>query len=171
VVESNKKRDELTAENDRLKAVGGQLNEAVTAMEAQVRTLVKRMPEPVANKLAPLLQRIPADPKNTRVSVAERFQNVLGILGEANKANSEITVSYEIRKLADGSSSEVQVIYLGLAQAYFISPRGEAGIGRPGEDGWVWQPAPKSADAILRALEIIQGKQSPEFVPLPITIK
>jgi hypothetical protein len=64
VTESNKKRDELTAENDRLKAVGQELNEAVTSMEAQVRKLVKRMPEPVANKLAPLVQRIPADPGN-----------------------------------------------------------------------------------------------------------
>ena len=99
-----------------------------------------------------------------------RSQNILGILNELNKANSEITVSYEVRKMADGTTSEVQVIYLGLAQAYYLSPRGEAGVGRPGDDGWQWTPAPQAADAILRALEIVQGKQSPEFVPLPLTI-
>ena len=171
VEESNKKRDELVAENDALKASGTQLGEAVTLMEGQLRKLMKQMPEPVATKLTPLIQRIPADPSNTRVTVAERFQNVLAVLSELNKANSELAISYEIRKFADGSSGEVQVIYIGLAQAYYISPRGDAGIGRPGEDGWTWTPAPEAASAILSTLEIIQGKESPAFVPLPITIK
>jgi hypothetical protein len=172
VVESNKKRDELTAENDQLKAVTTQLSDAVTTMEGQVRKLAKLMPEPVNTKPLPLLQRMPADPANTRVSTAERFQNVLGILNELNKANSEISVSYEIRTLDDGSSSEVQVFYVGLAQAYYISPRGLAGIGRPTEDGWKWESASAATSAqITQALEIIQGKQTPSFVPLPITIK
>jgi hypothetical protein len=172
VVESNKKRDELVAENDELKAVTAQLSDAVTTMEGQVRQLAKLMPEPVNAKLLPLMQRMPADPTNTRVSTAERFQNVLGILNELNKANSEISVSYEIRTLADGSSSEVQVFYVGLAQAYYISPRGLAGIGRPTEDGWKWESASAATSSqITQALEIIQGKQTPSFVPLPITIK
>jgi len=171
VEESNKKRDELVAENDALKASGAQLGEAVTLMEGQLRKLMKQMPEPVSTKLAPLMQRMPTDPSNTRVTVAERFQNVLAVLSELNKANSELAISYEIRKFADGSSGEVQVIYIGLAQAYYISPRGDAGIGRPGEDGWTWTPAPEAASAILSTLEIIQGKESPAFVPLPITIK
>ena len=172
VAESNKKRDELVADLDQLKAVTAQLSDAVTTMEGQVRKLAKLMPEPVSTKLLPLMQRIPADPTNTRVSTAERFQNVLGILNELNKANSEISVSYEIRTLADGSSSEVQVFYVGLAQAYYISPRGLAGIGHPTEDGWKWESASAAtSNQIMQALEIIQGKQTPSFVPLPISIK
>jgi FtsZ-binding cell division protein ZapB len=171
VAESDQKKERLVAENEQLKATAAQLATAVSVMEGQVRGLAKRMPQPVAERLAPLLQRIPTEASTTRVTVAERFQNVLGILNEVNKANSEITVAYEIRKLADGSSSEVQVIYVGLAQAYFLSPRGEAGIGRPTEDGWKWEPAPEAASAILTALEVIQGKASPMFVPLPITIQ
>ena len=171
VVESQKKRDDLTAQNTQLKEVGAQLATTVTQMEAQVQKLAKLAPEGVATKLLPLLQRIPADANTTRVSVAERFQNVLGILNELNKANSEITIAYEIRQLADGSSSEVQVIYVGLAQAYYLSPRGEAGIGKPTENGWVWRPASDQAGAIFTALEIIQGKHPPEFVGLPISIQ
>jgi len=172
VAESNKKRDELVADLDQLKAVTTQLSDAVTTMEGQVRQLAKLMPEPVNAKLLPLMQRMPADPTNTRVSTAERFQNVLGILNELNKANSEISVSYEIRTLADGSSSEVQVFYVGLAQAYYISPRGLAGIGHPTEDGWKWESASAAtSNQIMQALEIIQGKQTPSFVPLPISIK
>lgn len=171
VSESNRKRDELVAENDQLKALAGQLDSSARSMEAQVRALARSMPEGVLTKLQPLLDRIPAEGATVRVSTAERFQNVLGILNEMNRANSEISVAYEIRKLADGSSSEVQVIYVGLAQAYYVSPSGEAGIGTPGPEGWTWKPLPNAAGDILFALEIIQGKHSPAFVPLPVTIQ
>ena len=171
VSESDQKKERLTAENEQLKATAAQLATAVSVMEGQVRGLAKRMPQPVAERLAPLLQRIPNEASTTRVTVAERFQNVLGILNEMNRANSEISLSYEVRTLADGSSSEVQVIYVGLAQAYYISPRGEAGIGRPGEDGWDWKPAPEIAGQLLVALEVMQGKHPPAFVPLPVEIK
>jgi len=171
VQESNRKRDELTKQNAQLKETGAQLAASITQMEARVRKLAKVAPEGVAKRLEPLLQRIPADPSATRVSVAERFQNVLGILNELNKANSEITIAYEIRQLADGTSSEVQVIYVGLAQAYYLSPRGEAGIGRPTDEGWTWKPAGDQADEIYTALEIIQGKHPPAFVALPVSIQ
>ena len=51
------------------------------------------------------------------------------------------------------------------------SPKGEAGIGRPTEDGWKWEPAPGAANQILLALEVIEGKHVPTFVPLPIKIR
>lgn len=171
VKESNRKRDELVAQNAQLKATSAQLVAAVTALEEKVRRLAKIAPEGVAKKLEPLLQRVPTDAATTRVSVAERFQNVLGILNELNKANSEISIAYEIRKLADGSSSEVQVVYVGLAQAYYLSPRGEAGIGRPTEEGWAWTPANGEAGSVFKALEIIQGKEPPAFVALPVKIQ
>jgi hypothetical protein len=147
------------------------LSEAVTGMEGEVRALFKSLPEPVQEKLQLLYRRIPEDPANTRVSAAERFQNVLGILSELNKANNEIAVSYEVRTLADGKLSEVKAIYVGLAQAYYVSARGEAGIGRPSADGWKWRPSDAVANDVLTVLEIIQGKQTPAFVPLPVTIQ
>jgi len=171
VSESKKGYDDLIAEREQLKAAAAQLVASVTTMEAEVRKLSKMLPDPVRQKLQPLFQRLPEDPATTKVSVAERFQNVLGILNEVNKANSELSVVYEVRTLPDGSNAEVQCIYVGLAQAYYISPRGEAGVGRPTADGWKWQSAPSAANRILMALEIIQGKHIPAFVPLPVNIQ
>jgi hypothetical protein len=171
VAEADKKRNDLLAENDQLKAAGGQLTEAVTAMEGEVRRLFKLLPEPVQTKLQPLYQRIPEDPAKTRVSAAERFQNVLGILNEVNKANNEIAVSYEVHNLADGKPSEVKVIYVGLAQAYYVSARGEAGIGRPTPDGWKWEPSPAIGRDVMTALEVLQAKHTPVFVPLPAKLQ
>jgi hypothetical protein len=147
------------------------LTEVVTGMEVEIRRLFKRLPEPIQTKLQPLYQRIPEDPAKTRVSAAERFQNVLGILNEVNKANNEITVSYEVHHLADGKPSEVKVIYVGLAQAYYVSARGEAGIGRPGAEGWTWEPSETIARDVTIALEILQGKHTPVVVALPAKIQ
>jgi len=171
VAEANKKRDELIAERGALEAADAQLTEAVTAMEGDVRRLFTSAPQPIQEKLQLLYQRIPEDPTTTRVTAAERFQNVIGILNELNKANNEITVSYEVRNLADGRPSEVRVIYVGLAQAYYVSPRGEAGIGWPAEAGWEWQPSNAIAEDVLMALEILQGKHTPAFVSLPVTLR
>ncbi len=171
VGESSKTLAGLAAEREQLQATASQLIAAVGSMEAQIKTIAPMIPEPVRLKLAPLFSRLPDDSATTKVSVAERFQNVLGILNEINKANSELSVVYEVRALPDGTNAEVQCLYVGLAQAYYISPRGVAGIGRPTAEGWKWEAAPGAANAILTALEIIQGKQVPDFVPLPVNIK
>jgi hypothetical protein len=171
VSDSNSKRDDLLSQNEQLKSAGAQLTDAVVLMEGEIRRLYKTLPEPIQTKLQPLYQRVPEDSATTHVSVAERFQNVLGILNEVNKAGSEITVSYEVHDLADGRPAEVKAIYVGLAQAYYVSAGGEAGIGRPGPEGWTWQPSNAIANDVLMALEIIQGKQTPAFVPLPVRLK
>jgi uncharacterized protein DUF3450 len=169
--EAEKKRDALQKENGELKAVGKELADAAGRMEGDVRRLLRAVPEPISTKLAPLSQRIPEDPEKAKVSPAERYQNVIGILNEVTKANNEITVNYEVHELEGGKPSEVQALYVGLAQAYFVSARGEAGIGRPGPDGWKWEPSKTVAPDVLTALEIFQGKQSPAFVPLPVKLQ
>lgn len=171
VVEANKKRDALLAENEQLKTAGAQLTTGVTGLEAEVHKLFKAMPEPVQTKLQPLAQRIPEDPTTTKVSAAERYQNVLGILNELNKNNNEITVSYEVHTLADGKPAEVQAIYVGLGQAYYVSASGEAGIGRPTTEGWKWEPTKAVAGDVSTALEILQGKHTPVFVALPVKVQ
>ncbi len=169
--EAEKKKADLVAENDRLKALGEQLATGVTAMEGEVRRLVKTIPEPIQAKLLPLFQRIPEDAAKTKVSVAERFQNVLGILNELNKANNEITVNYEVRTLADGKPAEVKAVYIGLSQAYYVSAGGEAGIGCPTADGWKWEPSKAVASDVATVLEVLDGKHSPAFIPLPVKIQ
>lgn len=169
--EAAKKRDALLAEDEELKATGAKLAEAVTRMEVEVKRLWKTLPDPIQTRLLPLYQRIPEDAGKARVTTAERFQNMLGILNEVNKANSELTVNYEVHTLSDGKPSEVKALYVGLAQAYFVSAKGEAGIGRPSPDGWQWETSTSIGNDVLLALEIMQGKQSPAFVRLPVKIR
>lgn len=171
VGEVEKKRAELVAENDRLKGIGATLTEAATRLEGEIKPLLTQTPDPIRSKLEQLIQRIPEDPATTKVTAPERFQNIIGILNELTRANNEINVSYEVHELAGGKPSEVQAIYIGLAQAYYVSGGREAGIGRPTADGWKWEPSKAVAGDLVMALEILQGKHSPAFVSLPVTIQ
>lgn len=170
IAQTDTRRAGLLDEKQKLEAASAQLAAALVGLEHDVRALEKRLPEPLQAKVQPLVARMPEDPANARVSIAERYQNVLGIVDLVNKANNEISVSYEVHTLADGRPSEVRVIYVGLAQAYYVSGKGEGGIGRPGPQGWTWEPSQAIANDVTTALEVLEGKHTPAFVPLPVKL-
>jgi len=169
--EADLKEGELAGESRTLEKRATGLAAQVTDLEGAIRTVHGSLPSPVQERLAPLYQRIPEDPANTKASVGERYQNVLGILNEINKSNGEIMLVNEIRALSDGTPSEVKSIYVGLGQAYYLSASGEAGVGRPAVSGWEWTPANELAANIQQVVEILSNKGSPKFVPLPVEIR
>jgi hypothetical protein len=169
--ETAREREDLLAQDQLLKDALAWLGAAADRLEVDVQRLLKAAPAPIQDKLAPLIERMPKEGAKDRVTVAERFQNVLSILNELNKANNDITVSYEIRTLDGNRQAEVRALYVGLAVAYYVSANGEAGIGRPTADGWTWEPSKELAEPVLLALDILQGKHTPEFVPLPARLQ
>lgn len=169
--EADRKEGELAGEGRVLGQRATRLATQVTDLEGTIRMIHGSLPPPVQERVAPLFQRIPEDPAATKASVGERYQNVLGILNEINKSNGEIMLVNEIRALSDGTPSEVQSIYVGLGQAYYLSASGEAGVGRPAVSGWEWTPANELAANIQQVVEILQNKGSPKFVPLPVEIR
>jgi hypothetical protein len=169
--EANAKKAGEVRENEELQAAGTQMARWVADLEKGLRTLQPGLPEPLVEKIKPLYDRMPADSQTTAVSLAERYQNVAGILNEVGKFNNEITLVTEVRTLSDGKPAEVRTIYVGLAQAYFVSPKGDAGIGRPGATGWEWTPARDIAPRIAEAVEVLQNKAKPQFVALPVSVQ
>ncbi|MEI6167572.1 MAG: DUF3450 family protein [bacterium] len=166
-----KQRATIEAENAKLKRSVERLAVAVTRLEGQIRKMFPTLPDPIQTKLKPLYERIPADAATTKVSAAERFQNVLGILSESIKANTEIPVVFEVRNLANGKPAEVRVLYVGLGQAYYLSAAGQAGIGRPTTNGWTWEASAGIARDVQKAIEIQEGKRPPAFVGLPVVLQ
>src|SRR5262245_61388660 len=169
--EANSKKAGTVAESAALQEVGTGLAMEAGDLEAGLRALLPRLPEPLQEKVKPLFDRMPVDAASTKVSLAERYQNVAGVLNEINKFNNDITMVTEVRTLGDGKPSEVRTVYVGLAQAYYVSPKGEAGIGRPGATAWEWTPSPASAAQIAEAVEILQNKAKPRFVALPVKVQ
>jgi hypothetical protein len=164
-VASIKKRDELLAATEALRA-------ELPSLEEHVRDRHSLLPMPFQDKVAPIFQRIPTDSKNTKISLAERYQNVLGILSEMNKLSNEIAVISEIRLLADGKPTEVQTIYLGLAQAYYLSMNGTAaGVGKPGAKGWEWTQRDELAKPLKDVIAVMNSKTKPKFISVPATVQ
>jgi hypothetical protein len=166
------KREELIADNESLHDAQGALESAIRRLEDKTKKLLVAIPEPLSQRVAPLSRRLPEDPESTELSLSTRFQNVIGVLNAINKFNADITLTNEVRTLPDGSSAEVRALYLGLGQAYYVTPNGRsAGVGRPSADGWDWVAADELAPEITRAIAIFQNEEQPAYVPLTVTIQ
>jgi len=173
VAEAQKKRDELAAQTDKLKATAEKSKAMVIAAEKKLRPLIPQLPEPLREKLKPIIARFPEDSEKSTASMAERLQNVLGILDQASAFNSTVASVKELRTFPDGARAEVTTVYLGLSQAYYTNREGTlAGIGHPGPDGWVWKPDNANGKKILLAVHILEGKEKgATFIDLPVKIQ
>jgi FtsZ-binding cell division protein ZapB len=172
ITDADQKRAGLLEENEALKAASSGLAESMAVFEIRTRSLLNRMPDPIRERVKPLSQRIPVEVGETKLSFAERFQNVVGILNEVNKFNREITVTSEVRALPDGTSAEVAAMYVGVSRAYYVGGNGTiAGYGTAGADGWVWTAADEIAPQVARSIAILKNEQVASFVQLPVEIQ
>jgi FtsZ-binding cell division protein ZapB len=172
ISEADKKRAELIEENDKLKSASEKLKSIISELESRTIALDKRLPDPLRDRIKLLSRLLPEDPNQTKLSLTQRFPNVIGILNDVNKFNSEITPFSEVRKLADGSSAEVAVLYVGLGQAYYVGADGTAaGVGSPSANGWNWEAANDVAGRINDAVAIMKNEKVAGFIPLPVEVK
>ncbi|MDX6766817.1 MAG: DUF3450 family protein [Candidatus Methylacidiphilales bacterium] len=148
------------------------LRDNVLKFEDNVRVLFNRLPSPLQTKITPLFQRMPTDAKTTKITLAERFQNVIGILNEVSKLQNESSVVNEVRKVDGGKEVEVQTLYLGLTHGYYTSPTGEyVGYGHLTDTGWQWTSKPELAFELREIQAILTNKMKAKFVALPAVIQ
>lgn len=172
VAESDREISDLEGRrNELLQAVSGVV-ETVARLETEIRAALARCPEPLRERVKLLSRRLPEDPAQSRMSLGERAQNVIGILNEMDKFAREITVTSEVRELPDGTSAEVSVLYVGLGQAYYCNlKRGIAGVGRPGADGWEWEPRNEIAESVAAAVSVYRNERPAVYIPLPASLR
>jgi FtsZ-binding cell division protein ZapB len=172
IADADRKRADLVETNEKLKSASSALGHTVGALETRTRELLKRLPDPIRERVKPLSQRIPEKPEETKLSLSERFQNVVGLLNEVNKFNRDVTVTSEVRKLDNGTTVEVTALYVGIGQGYYVTAKGDAaGVGVPSAEGWVWTPANDAAARIAEAIAILKNEKAAEFVRLPVRIQ
>jgi hypothetical protein len=171
IAEADKKREELLLDNQNAKGFGESALAALLGLETRTTHLLARLPDPIRERVRPLSQRFPREAAATKLSLAERFQNVVGVLNEVDKFQREISVNSEVHPLAGGGPAEVSALYIGIGQAYFVDAQANlACVGSSSEKGFSWSPAPQAAAATAKAIAILRNEAPAEFVPLPITI-
>jgi hypothetical protein len=164
-------RENLTAEKAELSAGSDVIEGNLTQLETLLKQIVKTLPEPLLKKIKPLVRRLPDDPADTKLSVGERVQNIVGILSQADKFNTTLTITSESREISKGKFVQVSTLYWGLAMAYYVDDSGDyAGIGLAGADGWEWPEIDGAGNAIKKLFEIYEGTADIQFVDVPAKI-
>ena len=164
-------RSQLTAKKEEIAEASAVVEGSIQELEVQMKRIIKTLPTPLVEKIKPLIRRLPEDSTNTKLSLGERVQNIVGILSQADKFNSTITQTSESRELDSGKIVEVRTLYWGLAIAYYVDASGAyAGIGHPGKDGWEWPQIEGSGAQIKKLLDVYEGSEEIQFVEVPARI-
>lgn len=167
------RRDLLLQRGDHQRASRA-LEEEIRAMEEQVLALAPRLPEPLLDKLEPLLVQIPEeDPEGADLQLGQRLMNVLGVLAQAERWNGTANFVGETRAVGGDQKVQVRTLYWGLGQAVYVDAQGRsAGVGRPGPEGWEFTSRPELVDAARKLLDIYEGNvDAIEFVEIPVEIQ
>ena len=169
---ADEERTTLADEKEKLTAASTVVEANIGELEAQLKRVLKSLPEPLIEKIKPLIRRLPEDPAKTDLSLGERVQNIVGILSQADKFNTTITQTSDSREIDGGKTVEVRTLYWGLAMAYYVDASGQhAGIGVPGPDGWEWPRVDSAGAEIKKLIDVYEGSEDISFVNVPARIK
>ena len=171
--EADAVRAELVTEQEELNQGRQRIATFLDEVEPKLVALKSALPKPLQDKLTPLYQRIPQDPANTTLGIAQRMQTVIGLISTINKFDRAITVHEELRTLGDGSTGEVETVYIGLGAAYYRTRSGDdAGVGQPSANGWKWESQPELSAAIAEVIAIANNQtQEARFIALPVNLQ
>ena len=172
ITDADKKKVELVAEQDKLKEASSILEDSLPELESKLRTLLPRLPAPIQDKVKSRSQLIPEDSAKSELSLSERYGTVSAVLNEVDKFNQEIHIVPDRRKLPSGDIVNVSAIYVGVSSCFYVSNNGlAAGIGRPTDDGWIWEAKDEFAKAIQDAIKMSENELPAAFVMLPVDVR
>lgn len=147
------------------------VTEILVKLEHRLQQLRPGLPEPLLQDLELAYHKLPAAGAETSIGLADRLQNVIGVLSDIFTFDKKITITESLHQSADGTEYLVTVLYLGLGQAYFIGTN-DAGIGFPSSEGWKWESQPNLSGKIKKAIDMAQGTTGEvTFVDLPVKLQ
>lgn len=156
--------ESLKSEIETLNASRRATAEAVARNVPRAIALAKHFPAPLLKEVETELANLAAWKSSDEPR--EALQSVISLLAKAQQFNRRLTRVSEIR-----DNREVEVLYLGLARAFYADRKGSAGIGKPGPDGWIWQSRPEIHSELTTTFATLDKKLPPTMVKLPLKIK
>lgn len=159
----------VSEELERLTAVEEHLRAQLVPIVQRLVKLEPAFPQPLKQKLRK--SRAAFSDPSTIKDASKILDALVTALTEIEQFNDSITVSAELMDIG-GKQVQVDTVYLGLAQAYYID-RAEtrAGVGIPSSTGWDWEERNDLASAVSRVIRISKNEQAAQFVPLPVSIQ
>lgn len=166
------KRADLEKSETTLKGELAAMEQRLAAWETALRPKLATLPTPLRVSLREPIGRI--ESPSSKATVDVRVRDLVFILAETAAFHHDLRVHSELREI-DGDAREVDVLYLGLAQAYYVNKSGTlAGRGTPskggskGGGGWTWTARNELAEDIRVAIDMARKDRAPGMVRLPI---
>lgn len=145
------------------------LTESLARMLPRVKKLIIRLPEPLKQDLKADIELLSSE--SALKTPRDVLKSMLQVFAASGRFNRSITLAEETRTVEGGKKMTVDVLYLGLACAYYASTSGaSAGTGTPGRDAWVWTESPEISEDILKAIAVYRKDSQPRLVDLPVKI-
>lgn len=167
-VQADRERSGLLKERGSYQKSSAELVRKIADYERQVLNLVVSLPPLLQQELGLLHKTLT---NNDDLSLSVRARTVISIIRQIEKFDNTITLTRDIRKLAADKEAEVEILYLGLAQAFYVDKSTKyAGWGEITPEGWYWREKNELAANIREAIDIHESRKAPELVELPLKI-
>jgi hypothetical protein len=167
IEELGTKKAALTQEQTDLKAWRAKLEADLAKLEADLLPLLPRFPAPLREKIEESLIRLESPEADQPLQ--NRARDLLLVLQACTEFQNQLTIDSEVREIG-GERREVEVLYLGLTQAWYVDAAGKhSGHGVPGDQGWTWTEDNSLAARVRSAIEIQARRAVPAFVELPLS--
>lgn len=165
------KRSEALA---RKASMEGELQELRTVLdraEADLRRWRGWIPPGLMPSLAAGFGALPATPTEADgLPLTKRSQTVAALYAQIETLQNEFHASRETLDV-EGTRRHVDVLYVGLARAFAVSPGNEwAAVGVPSDTGWTWTPSREDGEAVRRALDVLDRQATAQLVALPLQV-
>ena len=156
--------EDLKSEIEALKASRRLATEAVARNVPRTLKIADSLPAPLLKELDPELSAL----RTWKASdePREALRSILSLIGKSQQFNRRFTRSTETI-----AGREADILYLGLGCAFYSDGKENAGIGRPGPEGWTWKARPALLPQIRSAFDGIDKKSPPAMVELPLKIE
>ncbi|MEL0646693.1 DUF3450 family protein [Pseudoalteromonas agarivorans] len=161
----SKKREQLVTQQGELEKDQQNLNSQLKQISQQLLSLQVQLPPPLLNSW-----KNEGDLANPQLSTTDKLQTALKMLTLLNEFQQRISIHEMAIKHPDGQEVWVKQLYLGAAQAWFVSEDlSYAGIGFPSDLGWQWEfDNSINAEQVALGIAVQQKKRAADWVTLPM---
>ncbi len=170
--EVEKKRAQLLKSQNSMESGQVLLEKSLVDYFQYIAEIHPQLPPPLFNAW----QKKLSSAEFTNADITKKLSTLLELLEQLNDFEQRISHAETALILPTPQGDKeimVQQLYIGLAQAWYVSLDGSlVGRGTPEVNGWHWQ-ADNSVDGetILNAIAMIERRSEAKFLQLPISLK
>jgi len=165
------KRAEALARTERIGTELRKLRAVLDRAESDLRRWRGRIPPGLMPSLTAGFGAIPTTQKDAeKLPLTTRAQTVAALYTQIETLQNQFHATRETLD-AEGTRRQVDVLYVGLARAFAVSPGNDwAAVGVPADTGWIWTPSTKDAIAVRRTIGVLNRQATAQLIALPMQV-